>query len=231
MGAREAQGERAVFYAAMAGVACVAALAGAAAVFFSTHSPLRAPFAVYGTLAGIWCALVFRMARAKGARRRADIGFAAAAFAVVLAYALPRCGVWSVQDAEAGIGAGSPFLSILFATFLFLACAAAAIFSQDRPDAYRRFMLLAGASLLWPLWMRLSLDFAYADGVVRFAPLAADLAILAAVVRDGIVLKIAHPVYVRMGALVIAAHAVEIAAHDSASWRAATQAVYSVLAG
>lgn len=232
MGAVEAQQERAGFYAVMAGLALAAALAGSAAIFFSTQAPLRAPFAVYGAFAGAWCALAVSMARVKRARRRADIAFAAAAFAAAMAYALPRCAVaMAGLAAKIGDAAYPPFLSVLAATVLFVACAAAAVFNQDRADAYRRFMLLAGAALLWPLWMRLSLDFADAGSVVRFAPLAADLAIAVAMVRDRIVLKTVHPVYARMGAVIVAAHVLEVIAYDSAPWRAAAQAVYAVLAG
>lgn len=229
MAAGEAQQERAGFYAAMAGFALAAAIAAAVAIFFSTQVSLRAPFAVYGAFAGAWCALVFWMAREKRVRRQADIGFAAAALAVFMAYALPRCGV--AMMAAGGEAAYSPFLSVLAATALFLTCAAAAVLSEDRAGAYRRFMLLAGAALLWPLWMRLSLDFAQAAGAVRFAPLAADLAIVIAVLRDRIVLKTMHPVYARLGSVIAAAHVLEAVFYDSAPWRAAAQTVYAVLAG
>lgn len=232
MGAGEAQQERAGFYAAMAGIALAATLAGAAAIFFSTQVSLRAPFAVYGAFAGAWCALALWMAREKRIRKQGDIGFAAAALGAVMAYALPRCGLEVAQAGSAqDIGVYSPFLSVLAATVLFVTCAAAAAFNQDRADSYRRFMLLAGAALLWPLWMRLSFDFAHAETVMRFAPLAADLAIMVAMARDRIVLKILHPVYVRMGAVIAAAHIAELIAYDSPPWRAAAQAAYAVLAG
>ncbi|MCK5748399.1 MAG: hypothetical protein KAH44_19430 [Oricola sp.] len=230
MGASEAHGGRSGFYAAMAALALGAALAGSAAIFLTGQtSALREPFAAYGALAAVWCALLFWMTREQRVRRRADIGFAAAAFAVVMAYALPRCGVATVAAAQ---GAVSPFLSIVVATFLFLACAAAALFNQDRGDAYARFMLLAGAALVWPLAMRLSLDLLDGFGfAARLAPFAADLAVLAAIIRDGMVLKPVHPVYGRMGLIVVALHALEAAAYDSTPWRAAASAVYSVFTG
>ena len=224
------------FYVLMAFTALAAATAGLAATIFSfetlADATLTGGRAIlgYGALAFVWCALLVWQARAKHARRRSDIGCAAAVLAVVIALAAPHVGVRLAAQAsmsEAGI---SPFLSLLAATILFLTCVAAGLFNQDRPDAYKRFMLLATAALLWPLWMRLRLAFfpGATELAIVAAPLLADLAILVAMARDRFILKAVHPVYMRMGAVIIAAHVAEVVAYDSAPWRAAAKALFSI---
>ncbi|PQA87774.1 hypothetical protein [Hyphococcus luteus] len=233
-GARE---ERALFYVAMAAIALIAALAGFAGTFISAeHFAARGPVFGYGALACLWSALVLWLARAKRVRRRGDIGFLAMVLAVVMAYALPRLGLQTVGQGLAGesrSAAYSPFLSFFAAALLFLSCAVAAVFNEKRPDAYARFMLLATAALLWPIWMRLRLDLFPDPGLaMRVAPLIADLAIAIAMIRDRVVLKAVHPVYIRMGSfIIIIAHLVEVLAYDAPPWRMAAKGLYSVFAG
>lgn len=233
---KSAQGDRALFYVVMAAIALIAALAGFTETFLSAENfAARGPVFGYGALASLWCALVLWLARAKRVRRRGDIGFLAMALAVIIAYALPRLGLQAVgQGLSAGLrsAAYSPFLSFFAATLAFLSCAVAAVFSEKRPDAYARFMVLATAALLWPIWMRLRLDFFPEAGLaMRLAPLLADLVIPCAVMRDRVVFKAVHPVYAGVGSALILAHLVEVIAYDTPPWRTAAKGLYSVFAG
>ncbi len=228
--------ERGLFYVALAFIALAAAAAGLSAAFVALENPdARISLFVYGGLALSWCAAVLWLARARRVRRRGDVAFLAMALAVVIAYALPQIGLHHVDEALAagsGEAAYSLLLSLVAATFLFLALAFAAVYSQKRPDAYARFMVLATAALLWPLWMRLRLElFPDAGCALRFVPLLADLVLVAAMIRDSVALKAVHPVYSRMGGAIVIAHLIEAALYDTTHWLIAAKTLYGVFAG
>lgn len=92
-------------------------------------------------------------------------------------------------------------------------------------------MLLATIALLWPAWFRFRHYFPHVPNPeIVFAIIVADSLIIVAALRDRIVERRIHNVWLIGGALLIAEHIAEAILFDTPGWRAVAHALYTPFA-
>lgn len=110
------------------------------------------------------------------------------------------------------------FVNILIEMLLFGLLVAAAIAYRKDSESHKRLLLLATISALAPAWLRFRHLFpAVPTPFVTFS-LLADSLLLLAIVRDMIVLKRIHPVYIWAGGTMFLVHVIELLAIRSEPW-------------
>ncbi len=110
------------------------------------------------------------------------------------------------------------FVNILIEMFLFGSLVGVAIYYRRDRERHKRFLMLATISALAPAWLRLRhLLPAVPHPFITFS-LLADSLLLVVILRDWVVLRRIHPVYIWAGGAMVAVHVVELLAIRSAPW-------------
>ena len=110
------------------------------------------------------------------------------------------------------------FVNILIEMFLFGSLVGAAIYFRRDRERHKRFLILATISALAPAWLRLRhLLPAVPNPFITFS-LLADSLLLVVMLRDWVVLRRVHPVYIWAGGAMVAVHVVELLAIRSPPW-------------
>lgn len=227
------------FFIAMGFVALTVALVGFAKTFFVpvVTGVFQAPIVIYfhGACAFAWI-ITFAaqplLIRARKFREHRIVGFislaAAAGFALT---AVPAGAFAAARDHAAG--GGEAAISSIVGTFttavIFSALVFAGVLTRKKAETHKRFMLLATLVVLWPAWFRFR---HYFPDVPRpdivFAVVLADSLILIGAVRDWIVLRRVHPVWLICGTGVVIENVAEVILFDSSMWRAFAHVLYGL---
>jgi len=113
---------------------------------------------------------------------------------------------------------------------IFLSFVTLAIYFRKKPQAHKRFMLLATIVLLWPAWFRWR---HYFPSVTRpdiwFGIVLADSLIIIAFIWDWLKNKKIHPVLLYGGLFFIIENVIEIILFDTPVWRAIASFLYNIL--
>lgn len=110
------------------------------------------------------------------------------------------------------------FVTIIIEMMLFGGLVLAAISTRRRPEFHKRFLVLATISALGPAWFRFRHFMPYVPNPIVTFSLLADSLWIVAMLRDWVVLKRIHPVYLWAGSAMFAVHAAELAFADSQTW-------------
>ena len=206
-------------------------------IFPVATGTFNAPSIVYahGAFTFSWVVLFLVQAlliRAENWKLHFRLGVIGAFAAFGTAVTMPLAGRFQVER-ELALGLGetaiSSFLGTISAAIIFLALVVAALWNRGRPDIHKRLMLIATIHVLWPAWFRFRHYFpSIKPPEIWFALLAADSLFILAWIWDYRENGRVHPVLLYGGLLVIADHVFETFAFDSAPWRVASQAVWSL---
>ncbi len=110
------------------------------------------------------------------------------------------------------------FVNIWIEMILFGSLVAVAVVFRRDGDSHKRLLVLATISALAPAWLRLRHLFpSVPHPFVTFSVLA-DSLLLIAIVRDILVIKRVHPVYIWAGSAMVGVHAIELLAIRSDPW-------------
>lgn len=231
---------RSRFFTAMAVLALVVALTGFAGTYFVplARGGFRAPpiVHVHGALLFGW--LVLFLAQSLLIRRRdllahKRLGWAGAVLAAGVSVSTVAVGVWATQrDVAAGGGdiAVSALTGVCLSAAMFLALVAAAIAWRRNGPAHKRLMMLATIAILWPAWFRFRHYFPSVPAPeITFAIIAADSLIVACILRDWLVERRIHSVFLWVGPAIILEHITEALLFDSPPWRAVAHAIFDAL--
>jgi hypothetical protein len=128
---------------------------------------------------------------------------------------------------------GETAISSIVGTFttavIFAALVLAGVLTRKNSETHKRFMLLATLVLLWPAWFRFR---HYFPDVPRpdifFAVVLADSLIFIGALRDWIVLRRVHPVWLICGTGIVIENVAEVILFDSSMWRAVAHVVYGL---
>lgn len=180
-------------------------------------------------------ALQATLIRIRRPKLHRQFGWLALALAAGAAWSTVQVVASSVQRklaAGAGPEAALELVGAWTTTLAFAVLLALAIIFRRRPDAHKRFMLLATAAILWPAWWRLRLYFPavpYPD--IVFALLASQLPVLILWLHDRLRLHRLHPVSLWAGSGLVGEQFLEsVVLLDTDSWRALAQSLTGVFA-
>jgi hypothetical protein len=119
---------------------------------------------------------------------------------------------------------------VFSSALIFLSFVTLAIYFRKKPQAHKRFMLLATIVLLWPAWFRWR---HYFPSVTRpdiwFGIVLADSLIIIAFIWDWLKNKKIHPVLLYGGLFFIIENVIEIILFDTPVWRAIASFLYNIL--
>lgn len=236
---RPATGSR--FYIAMGVVALFAAFTGFATTFFLpvAAGTFRAPLVVYlhGACAFAWV-IIFAiqpwLIRHRNFRQHKQLGFAGLGAAIGFAVtAMPVAAFAVTRDVAAG--GGDAAVSSMVGTFtsaqIFLGLVIGGVVTRRKSGTHKRLMLLATIAVLWPAWFRFRHYFPdIPNPEIVFAIVVADSLIIVAALRDLIVERRVHAVWLIGGTLLIAEHITEAILFDTPVWRVFAQALYAPFA-
>jgi len=180
---------------------------------------------VHGLIFSTWV-VVFLAQTTLVARRQIAwhrrLGAAGAVLAAAMIVSGLHTAIASAQRGHTPIPALSPlaFLAIpLFDILVFALLAGAGLYLRRRPDAHRRFMLLATIALLAPAIARLPVDFIRNYGPLAFFPLA-DLFLVACFVYDWHTRRRIHWATVAGTAIIVVSQPLRLALARSDTWLA-----------
>ena len=133
---------------------------------------------------------------------------------------------------ELGEGLGQIAISSILGSFnsacIFLLLVAFAIGYRKKPQAHKRFMLLATIVLIWPAWFRWRHYFPTIKRPdIWFAVVLADSLIIIAFIWDWLKNKSIHPSLLFAGLFIMAEHCIEIIFFDSSGWRIIANSIYN----
>ena len=219
---------RSGFFLGMAIVFLAIALTGFSTTFFIplAREAFVAPAVVHvhGMLLFGWLLLFVLQAtliRQRKVRLHRRLGVAGAALTLAIAVSGVQVGFYATRrDLAAG---GDDFVlgqlvNVLIEMALFLSLAGAAIALRRDPESHKRLLLLATISALAPAWLRFRHLFPSVPNPFVTFSLIADSLLLAAIVRDRIVLRRVHPVYWWAGGAMVAVHCIELLAITRDPW-------------
>lgn len=230
-----------MFYVVMGFVALFAAFTGFAPTFFiplgvgNFHAP--PVIFLHGACAFGWVVLFAIQPWLIRHRRHAQhrqVGYAGLGLAVGFTLTAPFVAAYAASRDYAA-GGGEVAISNVVGTFtsalIFMSLVAAGYLARRDANAHKRLMLLATIALLWPAWFRFR---HYFPGIpspeIAFAIAVADSLIIVAALRDLIVERRIHPVWLVGGTLLLAEHITEAILFDSAGWRTLAHALYAPFA-
>lgn len=219
---------RSPFYLHLSCFFLVVALVGFSTTFFApmVRGTLRAPFVVHlhGVLMFGWLLLLIaqslfvRTGRMRIHRRAGWIGAAVTPAIVASGFA---AGAFATRRDLAESGQSWPFgafVNTAIEMLVFGALVGTAIVSRRRPEAHKRYLVLATISALGPAWFRFRHFLAFVPNPIVTFALLADAVLLFVMARDWLVQKRVHRVYLWAGGAMVAVHLVELAAADSELW-------------
>jgi len=227
------------FFTWMAAAMAAAAFAGFARTYYLAGfndgpRPLLTPVVhLHGALSTAWILLLIVQARLIAYGRR-DIhrllGFAGVALATAALVTGIFVAVNSERRVHTAANAGTladPYVFLVFPFFsigLFAAFVALAVLKRNRPEAHKRFMLLATASLIVPALARLVTQTMQGTAVgipgVVGAVVLVNLFLLAMVIHDLHTRGRLHPVTLWGGAVTVVSEVARFAVGYSAPWQA-----------
>lgn len=190
---------------------------------------------LHGACAFSWVALFALqpvLIRARRFREHRIAGLAAClAAAGFVVTALPVGALAAARDAAGGGGeaAVSGIVGVFTSALMFSGLVVAGVIKRKSAETHKRLMLLATILVLWPAWFRLR---HYFPDVPRpdiiFAVVLADSLIVVAALRDLIVRKAIHPVWLTCGTALIAEQIAEVVMFDSPNWRSFARFLFGV---
>lgn len=236
---RPATGSR--FYIAMGVTAIFAAFGGFAMTFFLpvVAGTFQAPLVVYlhGACAFAWViifALQPWLIRRRNFRQHRQLGFAGLGAAIGFAVtAMPVAAFSAARDVASGGGetAVSGIVGTFTGALIFLGLVIGGILTRRESGIHKRLMLLATIAVLWPAWFRFRHYFpSIPNPEIVFAVIVADSLIIVAALRDLIVERRIHAVWLVGGTLLIADHVTEAMLFDTPIWRAFAHGLYALFA-
>lgn len=212
---------------AFAGFAPTYYLAG----FNDGPRPVLTPFVhLHGALSTAWILLLIVQARLIANGRR-DIHRLLGMVGVAIGAAVLATGIFVAINSERRVhtaaNAGTladPYVFLIFpfaSVVLFAAFATLAVLKRARPEAHKRFMLLATASLIIPALARLVTQLSHRSvpGVVG-AVVLINVFLAAMVIHDLYTRGRLHPVTLWGGAVTVLSEPLRFAIGFSAPWRA-----------
>jgi len=230
-----------LFYVVMGFVALFAALAGFTLTFFKplSEGTFHAPPVIFlhAACAFGWV-IVFAMQpwliRTRRKAMHRQLGLAAIGLAVGFALTAPFVAAYAAARDYAN-GDGEVAISSIPGTFssalIFIGLVIGGYLSRRDGGAHKRLMLLATIALLWPAWFRFRHYFpSVTHPEIVFAIVLADSLIVIAALRDLIVERRIHVVWLVGGTLLIAEHITEALLFDTAGWRVLAHALYAPFA-
>lgn len=219
---------RSRFFLAMGGLFLAVALTGFMGTYFvpMVRRSFDAPLVVHvhGALLFGWLALFIAQAWRVRHRRMVQHrqwGWFGAGMCVAIMASGVGVGLFATRrDLAAGGGdfALGQFVNILIEMLLFGALVAAAVAMRRDGESHKRLLLLATISALAPAWLRFRHLFPGVPHPFVTFSIVADTLLLVAIVRDGLVLRRVHPVYLWAGGAMVAVHAIELLAITSPPW-------------
>lgn len=224
----------------MAVIALGVALAGFAGTYLApmVGGTFRAPPIVHahGALLFGWLVLFLVqsvLVHRRDMRLHKRLGWFGVVLAAGVTVSTIATGVWASQrDVAAGGGetAVSAIVGTCLSAVMFLALVAAAIAWRRDGAGHKRLMLLATLAILWPAWFRFRHYFPFVPAPeITFAIIAADSLIIACMVRDWLVERRVHPVFLWVGPAIILEHVTEAILFDTPPWRALAHAIFDTL--
>lgn len=129
-----------------------------------------------------------------------------------------------------GLTGYSGLLGVISSGIMFLSFVLAGIYNRKKPEAHKRFMLLATIVVLWPAWFRFRHFFPNVPNPeIWFALVLADSLIIISWIWDKYKNGRIHPVLLYYGSFIILEQTFEVLAFDSKPWRNVALCVYDFL--
>jgi len=136
------------------------------------------------------------------------------------------------RELAQGLGAiaYSSLIGVLTSGILFFALVSAGILKRNRPEAHKRYMLLATIVVLWPAWFRFRHYFpSIPRPEIWFALVLADSLIIIAWIWDKCKNGSIHVVLKYAGLFIILEQTFEVIAFNSSAWQIVAKWVYDLL--
>ena len=225
-----------LFYRAAAWAALGVVLAG----FFLTYTApmMRGSFSgpplahVHGASLLAWLVLVIAQAHLAPSRMALHRRLGWAALIVAPLVALTTIGI-GVEATRRDLAAGGSMgmAGNVTAPLVFCTVVAAAVALRRKPHWHKRLILIASVVVIWPAWFRWRHFLPWIPRPdIALGLVAADLVMVAAMVRDRVQFGAVHPAYLWVGLPVMAWQTVETFAFGSAWWTAFGLWLYGLLA-
>lgn len=219
---------RSRFYLHLAIAFLAIAIVGFSTTFFVpiARGTFVAPPVVYvhGTMLFGWLLLFLVQAwlvQVRGLRAHRRAGWFGAALAVGIVISGVLVGRFASTRDLAATGETWPygeFVNIVLEMVVFGTFVGAAIKLRRKPEAHKRFLVLATISALGPAWFRFRHLLPFVPNPLVTFSLVADAMLLVVIARDLIAMRRVHPVYLWAGGAMFAVHIVELSASGSQLW-------------
>lgn len=232
---RMQHGRQADFFVAMGFLFLAVAVTGFSTTWFlplarGSFGPAHPIIHLHGMLAFGWLLLFIGQAflvrqRRLHVHRRLGVAGVVLACGVVVSGVL--VGLHATRR-DLALADGDPFVlgqfvNILIEMALFGGLVALAIAMRRHGQVHKRLLLLATISVLAPAWLRFRHLFPQVPEPFLTFSLLADALLPVAMLRDRLVLGRVHPVYWWAGGVMVAVHAIELAAITSPAWQQAAR--------
>lgn len=219
---------RSPFHLYLAGFFLAVALVGFSTTYFVPlgKGSFAAPWVVHGhgALMFGWLllllvqSLLVRSGRLRAHRRLGWLGAFLAPAIVVSGVAV---GAFATRRDLAAQGQSWPlgaFVNICIEMLVFGVLVGLAMLARRRPEAHKRYLVLATISALGPAWFRFRHFLTFVPNPLVVFSLVADSVLLVVMARDWLVERRVHPVYVWAGGAMFLVHFTELAAGEGETW-------------
>ncbi|MGH8212182.1 MAG: hypothetical protein ACREPP_02985 [Rhodanobacteraceae bacterium] len=204
------------------------AIAGFSTTLFApvARGEFKAPLVIriHGALLFGW--LTFLIAQAslihsKNVRIHRRIGWFGAILCVAIIVSVVLVDLFTTRR-DLAAGAEGPiignFVNILIEMILFGSLVGTAIFLRRDTESHKRLLVLATISILGPAWLRFRHFMPFVPNPFVAFSFVADSVLLVVIARDWIAFRRVHRVYLWVGGIMVAIHAVELSAIESQPW-------------
>lgn len=219
---------RSAFQLCLAGFFLLVALVGFSTTYFFplAKGSFAAPWVVHvhGALMFGWLLLLLTqslLVRAGRMRAHRRLGWLGVFVATAIVLSGVAVGAFATRRDLAATGQSWPLgdlVNIVIEMLLFGVLVGLAIACRRRPEAHKRYLVLATISALGPAWFRFRHFLPFVPEPLVVFSLVADSVLLVVIARDWRVDKRVHRVYVWAGGAMFLVHALELTFRESATW-------------